>query len=833
MKYENPTMQTEETSETTLPLVALDESVVFPYTIVRLGVNADADTATAVEAGMEQERRLLLVARREDADTNAPLAEQLHRVGVVAQIEQSGKLPGGESVVVVQGLVRAEIGEQVQNEPYPAFTYIEHPDVFEHTAELESLMEEARAAIDAVLARRPGIPQEVRNFVRGIEDPGHLADNTGYSPDYSFAERQDLLETFDVAERLHKVRAAYARQLVLLDTQDKLRQDVEDSVSQQQREMFLRQQMRAIQKELGENDAEADELEELRQKLGEANLPAEARKEADRELSRLGRMNTASPEYQMTRTYLEWLAELPWKKPTGNEIDIDHSAEVLNTDHYGLDKVKERILEYLAVRQRRASRALQADEPEDRSREPILALVGPPGVGKTSLGQSIARALGRKFVRMSLGGVRDEAELRGFRRTYIGSAPGRLIQELRRAGSSDPVILLDEIDKLGMDYRGDPSSALLEVLDPEQNHTFTDHYLGVPFDLSKVLFLATANNIDTVPPALRDRLEIIQLSGYTEEEKVRIAEQHLVPRQRRTNSLLPEEVTVTETALRSIINDYTREAGVRSLERQLGNVLRKVTRHLIEQSQTSTRVELNDHVTQAPEQLVVTPEFVRTALGRPRFHAEAREPINQPGISTGLVWTPTGGDIVYVEALSVPGKKELKITGQLGEVMRESAEAALSYVRSRAKALRITPSYFETHSVHLHVPSGAVPKDGPSAGITIATALASAATGRPVRDDIAMTGEITLRGRVMPVGGIKEKVLGAHRVGIRTVILPRRNEADLEDLPGEVRDDMIIVPVDTLDDVLAIALQPEPQTTWQPPLANLFDHDIQPVVYQG
>jgi ATP-dependent Lon protease len=789
-----------------LPLIVLDGAVVFPYTVVTLPTEG-AD-AQAAEAAMQDGRLVLLVARRADADADAPLAMQLHRVGTVARIEQSGTLPNGATGIAVRGLVRAIVGEPTQETPYPRFTFTERPDVFEKTAELEALMTETHAAIDAVIVARE-LPQEIRNFVRSIEDPGHLADNTGYGPEYTFAERQELLETFDVAERLRKVREFYRKQMNLVDIQQKLRQEVQDSAAKQQREFYLRQQMQAIRKELGEDGDEDAELDDLRQKLAEASLPEAARKEADRELSRLARMNTASPEYQMVRTYLEWLAELPWGKITGGAIDVAYAREVLDDDHYGLTKIKERILEYLAVKKRRED----LDDSEVRSREPILAFVGPPGVGKTSLGQSIARALGRTFVRMSLGGVRDEAELRGFRRTYIGSQPGRLIQELRRAGTSDPVILLDEIDKLGNDYRGDPSAALLEVLDPEQNHTFTDHYLNVPYDLSKVLFIATANTWDTVPPALRDRMEVIELSGYIEDEKVHIAQQHLVPKQTRANGLRPEEVVVEEAALRSIIGDYTREAGVRSLERQIGNVLRKVTRRIAEQpaiTADSDAAQAADGEEPAavghPSSVVVDKDFVRTALGRPRFYNEAKERIDQPGVSTGLVWTPVGGDIVFVEAAAVEGNKELRLTGQLGDVMRESAEAALTYVRSRANSLGIDPKFFDTHAVHIHVPGGAVPKDGPSAGITMATALASAATGRLVRDDVAMTGEITLRGRVLPIGGIKEKALGAHRAGIRPIILPRRNVDDLDDLPREVFAELTFVPVDTLDEVLATAL---------------------------
>ena len=794
-----------------LPLIVLDGAVVFPYTVVSLPL--DDDTAPIAEAALKDNRLVLLAARRADAESDAPLSMQLHRVATIARIEQAGTLPNGVSGLIVRGLVRAVLGEQVQRTPFTRFSYTERPDQITHTPELAALMTEVKATIDSVLLSRE-VPQEIRNFVRSIEDAGQLADNTGYSPDYTFAERQELLETFDITERLTKVREFYQKQLAVLEVQARLRQEVQDSSAKQQREFYLRQQMRAIQKELGEDDAESAALDDLREKLLAANLPEVARKEADRELRRLEQINNSSPEYQMIRTYLEWVAELPWSKSTGGVIDVARAREVLESDHYGLEKIKERILEYLAVKRRRE---LLGDT-DTRSREPILAFVGPPGVGKTSLGQSIARALGRQFVRMSLGGVRDEAELRGFRRTYIGSAPGRLIQELRRAGTADPVILLDEVDKIGNDFRGDPASALLEVLDPEQNNTFTDHYLNLPFDLSKVLFIATANTWDSVPPALRDRMEVIELSGYIEAEKVHIAQQHLVPKQLRANGLQPAEATVDDAALRDIIGNYTREAGVRNLERQIGNVLRKVTRALAERGVVSAEFSMvsssaegtetqHSQLTTHNSPVAVTPEFVRNALGRPRFYNEAKERIDQPGIATGLVWTPVGGDIVFVEAAAVEGNKELRFTGQLGDVMRESAEAALTYVRSRANSLGIDPKFFDTHAIHIHVPGGAVPKDGPSAGITMATALASMATGRLVRDDVAMTGEITLRGRVLPIGGIKEKALGAHRAGIRTIILPRRNEADLEDLPREVFEELTFVPVDTLDQVLATALR--------------------------
>ncbi len=849
-------------SPQTLPLLALDGVVVFPHTVISLSL--EDMMLPVVEAALKADRLLLLVARRLDADESVPLRNQIFDVGVIVRIEQSGMLPGGVSGIVVRGLMRAEIGSQVGHQNYPRVTFTRRPDVIVRTPDLDALMLETRATIDTVLDLRPGVTQEVRNFVRSIEDPGHLADNTGYSPDYTFAERQDLIETFDLMARLTKVHDFYHKQVAVLEVQARLRQEVQESAAKQQREFYLRQQMRAIQKELGEDDSEMAELDDLREKLAAARLSDVVRKEADRELSRLQRINASSPEYQMVRTYLELLAELPWNTPTGKPVDIAYARQVLDEDHYGLSQVKERLLEYLAVRQRRATLEEDSGRP---GREPIQAFVGPPGVGKTSLGQSIARALGRNFVRMSLGGVRDEAELRGFRRTYIGSQPGRIIQEIRRAGSSDPVILLDEVDKIGNDYRGDPASALLEVLDPEQNNTFTDHYLNLPFDLSQVLFIATANTWDTVPPALRDRMEVIELSGYIEDEKVRIAQSHLVPRQLRANGLRPAEAEVTEAALRTVIGDYTREAGVRNLERNIGAVLRKVTKRLAEGNDTVTSwhgdmgtsghgdtgtsghgdmvipvsdvvtsghgdmvIPVSDTVTsghgaQPPEYpvslspgqsvtvspIVVDADFVRGALGRQRFYNEAKERIDQPGVATGMVWTPVGGDIIFIEAVAVEGNKELKITGQLGDVMRESAETALTYVRSRSRSLGIDPTFFDRHAVHIHVPAGAVPKDGPSAGITMATALASAATGRLVRDDVAMTGEISLRGRVLPIGGIKEKALGAHRAGIRTIILPRRNEADLDDLPREVFAELTFVPVDTLDQVLQAALLPGPQ----------------------
>ncbi|HEX9015106.1 MAG TPA: endopeptidase La, partial [Chloroflexota bacterium] len=581
----------------------------------------------------------------------------------------------------------------------------------------------------------------------------------------------------------------------VLELGRKIQSEAQEQMTKAQREYYLREQLRAIQKQLGEESPEESEVRDLRQKVEEAGMPEEARKEADRELSRLEKVPSASPEHGVIRTYLDWLTTLPWNVSTGHAIDVPEARRILDEDHYDLEKIKDRILEYLAVRKLKEERAAEDSELSEM-REPILCFVGPPGVGKTSLGHSIARAMGRKFIRQSLGGVRDEAEIRGHRRTYVGALPGRIIQAIRRAGSNDPVFMMDEIDKVGSDWRGDPSSALLEVLDPEQNRDFRDHYLDLPFDLSKVMFITTANTLETIPPPLRDRMEILQLPGYTEEEKLHIARKYLVPKQMKAHGLKEDEVQVEDDALRTVIEDFTREAGVRNLEREVASLFRKAAREIAEGA-TGT--------------VVINPEKVRSYLGRPRHYAEVAEMVDRPGVVTGLVWTPVGGDIVFIEATAMPGHKALKLTGQLGDVMRESAEAAYSYVRSRAQELGVPAEYFDKHDIHIHVPAGAVPKDGPSAGVTMATALASIITGRPVRHDVAMTGEITLRGKVLPIGGLKEKALAAHRAGIKTVILPKRNEDDLEDLPEQLRKEMEFVPVENVDEVLSRALAPAPE----------------------
>ena len=769
----------------TLPLICLSSTVIMPHTVVSIPLTDE--NSSAVEASKQSDRRVIVAVRDPERDESADYSD-LIPIATIGKIEQIGRLPGpgGMNGIVVRGISRANITAINVINDIAWVTYTDITESYVEDAALAALKLEVHAAIDAVLELRPEIPQEIRNFVRNIEDPCQLADNTGYSADYTLSERITLLTTIDIHERLRFVRDAYRKLMNLLEVQQRIRQEVEDGTAKQQREFYLRQQLRAIQKELGEDSESLDDIDELRVRLANAKLSDAARKEADREVQRLQRMGSSSAESQVIRTYLEWLADLPWQSYSATPIDVAHTRAVLDADHDGLSKVKDRILEYLAVRKRKQS----LPDSNQRNREPILALIGPPGVGKTSLGQSIAKALGRNFVRMSLGGVRDEAELRGFRRTYIGSAPGRIIQELRRAGSADPVILLDEIDKLGADFRGDPASALLEVLDPEQNDTFTDHYINVPFDLSHVLFIATANSVDTIPAALRDRLEIIELSSYVEAEKRAIARNHLIPKQALAHALRVSDVQLTDDALGELIGRYTRESGVRGLERYIGSVMRKAARHLEEFPDTTVPIEVDT-------------AWLLAQLGQPRFTYEDRETTLQPGVATGMVWTPVGGDIIYVEAVVMPGNKELRITGQLGDVMRESVEAALSCVRSRSTQLGIDAQFFDTRALHIHVPGGAIPKDGPSAGITLATAIASAATGQVVRDDIAMTGEITLRGRVLPVGGIREKLLGAYRAGIRTILLARRNLVDVEEIPVNVRNEMHIIPVDTIDDVFA------------------------------
>jgi ATP-dependent Lon protease len=778
-----------------LPVLPLPDGVVFPLTAAPLLVVNPA-AIRIIDDVMRGNRLLVFAAQREPTAEAAARPENVHRVGTAGAILQMGRMPDGSVRVMVQGLERVRLLDFVAKDPYLVARIEPAVETTPAGAEVEGLR---RAVVDLfrkLVELSPDLPDDLAAVAETFPDPRQVVYFAASLVRMDTAARQALLETDSVADKLRRVVDVLQSELTVREIGRKIATDTEQRLSKKQREFILREQAKTIQKELGEDGDEDSEVPELRRRIEEAGLPEEARREAERELKRLTGMQPGSPERGMVVSYLEWMASLPWSKTDGGTIDIHRAREVLDEDHYDLDKIKDRILEYLAVRKLRQERGGGAEAPkvtgDTPAREPILCFVGPPGVGKTSLGQSIARALGRKFVRMSLGGVRDEAEIRGHRRTYIGALPGRIIQGLRRAETRDPVFMLDEIDKIGADWRGDPSSALLEVLDPAQNDTFVDTYLGVPFDLSQVLFIATGNTLDTIPGPLRDRMEILTLSGYTDEEKVGIATQYLVPKQLAAHGLRADELIFDAEAIRMIVRNYTREAGVRSLEREIAAVARKAARRLAEGQRGPFRV---------------TADTVADYLGRPRFFDEVVERTSRPGVATGLAWTPTGGDVLFVEVTMMPSNEErLVLTGMLGDVMRESAQAAVSYVWSNADAFGIDPKLFEGKTVHIHVPAGAIPKDGPSAGVTMVTALASYATRRPVRSDVAMTGEITLRGKVLPVGGIKEKVLAAHRVGVRTVVLPRHNERDVEDVPAEVRGALRFVYVDDAGAVVREAL---------------------------
>jgi ATP-dependent Lon protease len=798
----------EPTIPDALPVLPLRDTVIFPLTAVPLAVG-QARSIQLVDDVMRGNRLLGLVAQPDPAIEQAG-PDDVYRVGTVGVIHQLARVPDGTVRLMVQGVERIRILDWRSTEPYLVARVTPAPDVMARGTEVDALRQAVLDVFRRLVEVSPELPDELATGAANVVDPRHVVYFVAALSPIEPRARQELLELDQVTDKLRLLIQLLQRELAVRELGRKITSDTQERLSKTQREYYLREQLRSIQRELGdEQSGSSTEVADLRRRIEEAGLPEEARREAERELTRLASISAASPEHGMIVTYLEWMASLPWQKESGGRIEIPHARAVLDEDHFDLEKIKDRILEYLAVKKLREERASGRERPgsgeapvampprvtgDTPAREPILCFVGPPGVGKTSLGQSIARALGRHFVRMSLGGVRDEAEIRGHRRTYIGALPGRIIQGLRRAETRDPVFMLDEIDKIGADWRGDPSSALLEVLDPAQNHTFVDNYLGVAFDLSAVLFIATANTLDTIPGPLRDRMEVLMLSGYTDEEKIGIAQEYLVPKQLAAHGLAPDELAFDPAALREIVRGYTREAGVRNLEREIASIVRKVARRLAEGGRPPARITVDQVV-----------EY----LGRPRFFDDVAERTTRPGVATGLAWTPVGGDVLFVEATMMPSSEErLVLTGMLGDVMRESAQAAVSYVWSNAETLGIEPKVFEGKTIHIHVPAGAIPKDGPSAGVTMVTALASLVTGRPVRNDLAMTGEITLRGKVLPVGGIKEKVLAAHRAGVGTVILPRRNQRDVEDVPEALRRELEFAFVDTADEVLARALTP-------------------------
>jgi ATP-dependent Lon protease len=761
-----------------LPVLPLRDTVTYPDTLTPLAVGQERSIQLVNDALVSN--RMLVMLASTDAEVEAPGPEQLHRVGVAGVVARMLKVPDGSLRILVQGGQRVRIEEWVDEEPYLVARVTELPDVVDEGPELTALMRNVQQTFTRIIEEVPYLPEELQMAVANLEDPSGLAHLIASALRIKVEEKQALLEEVDVGRRLRRLSEILARELDIVAIGSKIQSQVQSEMEGAQREYVLRQQLKAIQAELGEKDPAEAEVDELRSQLEAIALPEDVRRQADRELSRLEKLPQAAAEHGVIRTYLEWIASLPWDKRTDDNLDLAHAREVLDADHYDIAKVKDRILEFLAVRKLKP----------DATGSAIMCFVGPPGVGKTSLGRSIARAMGRRFERISAGGVRDEAEIRGHRRTYIGAMPGTIIRALRDAGAANPLFMIDEIDKMGADYRGDPASAMLEVLDPEQNATFRDHYLDVPFDLSRVLFITTANTLDTIPPPLRDRMEIIQLAGYTEEEKLQIAKRYLVPRQIERSGLKRSQVSFSDAGLKAVIGDYTREAGVRALERELGAICRKVA--LMAAEGTLSR------------KVAVTAPKVRELLGRPRFQADTKRRTAEPGVATGLAWTPVGGDVLFIEATAMPGSGKLTITGQLGDVMKESAQAALSYVRGHAE---LPDDWFADHDLHIHVPAGAIPKDGPSAGITMATALMSLVTGRPVRDDVAMTGELTLTGQVLPIGGLKEKALAAQRAGVKRVLAPSRNEADLEDIPEPLRKRIDFVWVDEIGDVFDAALQ--------------------------
>ena len=762
-----------------LPLLPIRDIVIYPYMMLPLFVGRDV-SIRAVEEALSRDRLIFLVSQKNSAEEN-PAPEAIHRVGTIASIMRMIKLADGRVKILVQGLAKGEVAGFVRERPFFEVNIrkVVEPALSEVSIEVEALMRTAKEKIEQILNLK-NLPPEIVMVTDNISDPGVLADLVASNLRLKIEESQAILEIFDPIQRLRKVNELLSRELELSTMQARIQNQAKEEMTKTQRDYFLREQMKQIQQELGEGDERAEEISELKKQIEKAKMPVEAKGEAEKQLRRLEQMHPESSEASLVRTYLDWLVELPWSKSTKDNLNIKKAKQVLDDDHYDLEKIKERILEYLAVNKLRR-----------KIKGPILCFVGPPGVGKTSLGRSIARALNRNFVRVSLGGVRDEAEIRGHRRTYVGALPGRIIQGIKQAGFNNPVFMLDELDKMGADFRGDPSAALLEVLDPEQNHAFSDHYLNLPFDLSNVLFICTANLLDPIPAALADRMEVLQLSGYTNEEKLEIARKYLVPRQLEDNGISTKNLEISDDALLRIIGEYTKEAGLRNLEREIASIFRKVARKVAEGKTDSTRI---------------TRSNVQSYLGAPKFLPETEQEHHEIGVATGLAWTSTGGEILYVEASLSKGRGNLTLTGQLGDVMKESAQAAVSYARAHARTLGIEADFYQKLDIHIHVPAGAIPKDGPSAGITMATGLISALTRRPVSRDVAMTGEITLRGRVLPIGGLKEKCLAAVRAGITTIIIPERNEKDLVEIPKPLRRKLRWVIAKNMSDVLKVAL---------------------------
>ena len=764
-----------------IPVLPTRQFVLYPHLVLPAVLSSERDIKLVNEVAIKD--RLIACVAQSDTEAEVPTPDQLHRVGCAAGVLKMLKFPDDSTRLILQGLSRIRVKKFVQTEPYLVAEVERIESAVEESEQLQAMRLSLVDQFQTLVGLSQNLPDELKVAVLNIDDPGRLVDVVSSALNLELGQRQRVLETLDVGERIKFVLGLLSRELHMLELSEKIQKSVKSDMEKGQRDFLLRQQLKAIQEELGEGDPQAAEIKELREALTKAKLPEEAHKEAERELDRLSRMNPAAAEYTVARTYLDWILALPWNAATRDKLNVARAEKVLDADHYGLEKVKQRVVEYIAVRK------LKKD-----MRGPILCFVGPPGTGKTSLGRSIARALGRKFVRISLGGVRDEAEIRGHRRTYVGALPGRIIQGLRKAGRNNPVFMLDEVDKLGADFRGDPSSALLEVLDPEQNFSFSDHYLDVAFDLSKVMFITTANVLDTIPGPLRDRMEVLELPGYTVREKLAIARKYLIPRQLEQHGLTSRSLALSDEVLHSLIRDYTREAGLRNLEREIASLCRKVATHKAREGRKFRK-------------RVIRPEDLVEMLGPARFIPEVAERVSEPGVATGLAWTPSGGEILFVEATRMAGSGRLTLTGHLGEVMKESAQAAMSYVRAHAKDIGLDPKQFSKLDVHVHVPTGAIPKDGPSAGVTLVMALVSMFTGRPVRSNVAMTGEMTLRGRVLPVGGIKEKVLAARRAGIDTVLMPAQNEKDLIEIKDEAREGMEFVLVDRIEEMVPVVFE--------------------------